>query len=150
MQQSASPTLPSAMSVPDNYRILDQFLDKEGFLEHVQHLDPLFTQSLINIRADDSRMPNLAKHVQAYLEDLQASLTDYYAKRLISTRPRYVSGVGVKTCSNYSFTAPSKLPNLSASLLMLTIPMNLDTTPPISLTTVMSPNCLFSGTQHIL
>jgi hypothetical protein len=78
------------MSIPDNYRVVDQFLRKEGWLAHVEGLDPAKIQHLITLSRDDPLVPHLAKHCQSYLQHHQESLTSYYARRLISTRPRSV------------------------------------------------------------
>ena len=78
------------MSVPENYRVIDQFLRKEGWLAHVEGLDPTEIQPLVSLSQTDPLVPHLVKHCQSYLHHLQASLTSYYARRLISTRPRRV------------------------------------------------------------
>lgn len=82
------PSQLQTMSVPDNYRVLDQFLRKEGWLAHVEGLDPVKLQALITISQNDPLLPNLAKHCAAFLHHYQQTLTSYYARRLISTRPR--------------------------------------------------------------
>jgi hypothetical protein len=78
------------MAVPDNYRVLDQFLQKEGWLAHVEGLDPVKLQALISLSQNDPLVPDLVKHCAAYLHHHQGTLTSYYARRLISTRPRCV------------------------------------------------------------
>ena len=78
-----SPT--QTLSTPENYRIIDQFLHKEGWLSHVDGLDPVKLRTLIALNPD---FPNLVKHCEAFLRHHQDSLTSYYARRLISTRPR--------------------------------------------------------------
>lgn len=87
---NSRPTPAHKMSVPDNYRVLDQFLRKEGWLAHVEGLDPSKIGPLISLSQNDPLVPYLAKHCQSYLHHHQESLTSYYVRRLISTRPRSV------------------------------------------------------------
>jgi hypothetical protein len=87
---NSRPSRLQTMSVPDNYRVLDQFLQKEGWLAHVEGLDPVKLQALISLSQNDPLVPNLVKHCAAYMHHHQETLTSYYAKRLISTRPRCV------------------------------------------------------------
>lgn len=76
------------MSVPDNYRVLDQFLHKEQWAQEVAGRDPKELRSLINVRADDPQLKNLARHCEAFLAECQSSLQSYAARRVIGTRPR--------------------------------------------------------------
>ena len=87
-EMKSRPSIAQVMSIPENYRVIDQFLRKEGWLAHVEGLDPINTRALITLSQNDPLVPYLAKHCQAYLSHHQASLTSYYARRLISTRPR--------------------------------------------------------------
>ena len=105
-RQSAVQTI----SIPDNYRVVDQFLTKEGWLKHVEGLDPAKLQQLVTLTQHDPLVPYLTKHCEAYLLHHQASLTSYYARRLISTRPRSVRFPhlrGVHLAHTY-FAVPSK------------------------------------------
>jgi hypothetical protein len=96
------PPMAQAMSVPENYHIIDQFLRKEGWLAHVEGLNPINTWALISLSQNDPLVPYLTKHCQSYLHHHQASLTSYYARRLISTRPRLVYPlVLLKTLPNF-------------------------------------------------
>lgn len=89
-KMSNRPKAPIEMSVPQNYRILDQFLKKERWVEHVEGLDPSSLRSLIIIRPSDRLAPGLAKHCEAFLQHYQDALQSYSACRLIGTRPKYV------------------------------------------------------------
>jgi hypothetical protein len=77
----------TAMAVPDNYRVLEQFLRKEEWVQHIRDVDPRKLKGLIAVDPNDGRLPKLAQHCRAYLQCHQDSLQSYHARRLISTRP---------------------------------------------------------------
>ena len=81
------PSTNQTVSVPDNYRVVEQFLRKEGWIEHVHGLEPAQLKTLIHLTRDDPLLPNLVDHCEAYLHHHQTNLKSYYARRLISTRP---------------------------------------------------------------
>jgi hypothetical protein len=76
------------ISVPDNYRVIDHFLQKEGWLAHVEGFNPIDLKALTMLARDEPFLPNLVGHCEAYLHHHQATLTSYYVRRLISTRPK--------------------------------------------------------------
>jgi hypothetical protein len=85
MQARPAPT--EKMSMPENYRVLHQFIQKEGWLQHVDGKKPHELTALVTIGQNDTLFPRLASHVRAHLECYQPRLKSYHARRLISTRP---------------------------------------------------------------
>ncbi|THH18943.1 hypothetical protein EW146_g2124, partial [Bondarzewia mesenterica] len=75
------------LALPDNFRVLHQFIQKERWLDHVNDKDSVELMKLVHIDADDHLLPYLHRHVHAYLAYYQARLHDHYARRLIGTRP---------------------------------------------------------------
>jgi hypothetical protein len=74
-----------AASLPDNYRVLHQFLHREGWMEHVENVEP---EELIKLlEKDEEALPLLHRHIHAYLANQQGRLRDRYLWRLIGTRP---------------------------------------------------------------
>lgn len=84
----ARPSPSETMSMPDNYRILHQFIQKEGWLAHVEGKKPEDLTALVTIKKNDPQLPNLVSHIRAHLDHYQSRLTSYNARRLISTRPK--------------------------------------------------------------
>jgi hypothetical protein len=82
------PKRSTEMCVPENYRVLDQFLHKEQWLQHVQGLDAQKLKKLVTLTSKDPDYPMLGRHCEAYLRHHQSTLHSYHARRLISTRPR--------------------------------------------------------------
>jgi hypothetical protein len=87
-QMKSHPSPAGKLSVPHNFRVLDQFLHKEGWLQHVEDKPKDTLRALIALSAQDAQLPNLVKHCEAYLHHHQNTLHSYHARRLISTRPR--------------------------------------------------------------
>jgi hypothetical protein len=89
-EMAKRPKPSSNMSVPENYRVLDQFLHKEQWLEHVKGFDAEKLTILVAATSNDPDFPKLGGHCEAYLRHHQNTLNSYHARRLISTRPRCV------------------------------------------------------------
>jgi hypothetical protein len=90
-QSTPTPRAPEEMSVPDNYHTIHQFLHKEGWISYVEGKDLEKLTSLVSPRNADILLPNLARHIEAYLTHYQARITTgntYHVQRLVSTRPR--------------------------------------------------------------
>lgn len=90
-RMNSRPKKEGKQSVPNNFRVLDQFLRKEGWLQHIEGHDVVKLRNLIALDTEDAQLPNLVKHCEAYLHHHQSALQSYHARRLISTRPRYVT-----------------------------------------------------------
>lgn len=87
-QQCANrPLPPSRISLPENHRVLNQFLNKEGWIQCVDGLLPARIFELFQVTLKDAQFPSLSRHIERYLLDVQNSITSYHARRLISTRP---------------------------------------------------------------
>lgn len=87
-RMNSRPPPTELLSVPENYRVLHQFIHKEGWLAHVEGKQPHVLSPLVTIKRDDAQLPGLASHIYAYLEHYQLRLRSYHARRLISIRPR--------------------------------------------------------------
>ena len=76
------------LSIPENYRILHQFIAKSRWLEHVAGKDVTKLIPLVTITPSDSKLPGLKRHIEALLVKLQGSLPpgEHFARRLLSTR----------------------------------------------------------------
>jgi len=88
-QLSSAPPPSTELSIPDNYRILHQFIVKSRWLEHVAGKDVSKLIPLVTITPSDPQLPGLKRHVEALLQKLQNSLPpgEHFARRLLSTRP---------------------------------------------------------------
>lgn len=86
-QHVSRPQLPVQISLPDNHRILNQFLNKEGWIQHIEGLPAARLVNLYQITLKDMQFPKLARHIEWYLLNIQSNLNSYHARRLISTRP---------------------------------------------------------------
>lgn len=86
-QRAQKPVHPIKVSLPDNHRVIHQFLAKECWVEHLQKQAPAELLKLIYIPAKDPQFPNLARHVERYLLDLQKAKPSTHVRRLIGTRP---------------------------------------------------------------
>jgi hypothetical protein len=86
-RMSSRPEPEARMALPDNYRVLHQFLFKEGWIEHVQNKEIAPLVALTELKPDDPTLPWLNRHIQAHLAFYQSRLRGNYPKRLISTRP---------------------------------------------------------------
>ena len=88
-QQRSIPPPSAELSIPDNYRILHQFIAKSRWLEHIVGKDLNKLVPLVTITPSDHMLPGLKRHIEALLVKLQASLPpgEHFARRLLSTRP---------------------------------------------------------------
>jgi hypothetical protein len=86
-QMESRPHQTESLSLPDNYRILHQFIQKERWLDHVSGKDHGQLMALVDISVKDAQLPLLQKHVHAYLAHFQSRIKGHYIRRLIGTRP---------------------------------------------------------------
>ena len=85
---ASRPQESNKVSLPDNYRVLHQFLQKNAWIEHLEGTSPETILDLIHLRRNDPLLPKLAMHISAFLSYYQVKLgNDYYLRRLIGTRP---------------------------------------------------------------
>lgn len=87
LQRAQRPVKPPRVSIPENHRVLHQFLFKEGFVSHLEGQSPADLQTLHHIDLTDLQYPNLARHVEYYLLNLQKKRPSTHIRRLIGTRP---------------------------------------------------------------
>jgi hypothetical protein len=85
--KQASRTSSNAASIPDNYRVLNQFLQKERWLEHVRGLDGSVAIELCSCSTKDAVFGSLPHRVHAFLAKYQAKSNSHFLQRLIGTRP---------------------------------------------------------------
>lgn len=85
---NSRPPPSEVLALPENYRVLHQFIHKEGWLQHVEGKEAHVLTPLVAIKRGDAQLPGLASHIYAYLEHYQSRLRSYHARRLIGTRPR--------------------------------------------------------------
>ena len=85
----------TAASIPDDYRVLNQFLRKERWLEHVKGLDASVALELCSCSSKDEVFGSLPRRVHAFLEKYQGRSSSYFLQRLIGIRP------GVEHGQNY-------------------------------------------------
>jgi hypothetical protein len=85
----STPPPSTKLSIPDNYRILHQFIAKSRWLEHVAGKDVSTLIPLVAVTHSDPKLPGLKRHIEALLLKLQADLPpgEHFARRLLSTRP---------------------------------------------------------------
>lgn len=86
-QRARRPVKKVAVSLPENHRVLHQFLERERWIEHLDKKSPAELSKLHQITLKDLQFPNLARHVERYLLDLQKSRPSTHIRRLIGTRP---------------------------------------------------------------
>jgi hypothetical protein len=79
------------VSLPEEYRVLHQFLQKERWIDHVVGKDIHVLVELVKIGVKDPQLPYLHRHVHAYLAYEQSMVTGHYMRRLLGTRPSCVS-----------------------------------------------------------
>jgi len=85
---ASRPDFNSAVTVPNNYRELSQFLVKERWLELIEGKDIDALQALV--APDMERWPLLYRHVFAYLYTTQGKIAEkalHSVRRLLGTRP---------------------------------------------------------------
>lgn len=87
-QLAALPAIPVTVSVPDNHRVIQQFLKKALWLEHVEGLPAALIVQLYALDPRDRLFPALLKHVERYLLDSQNKINNYYFQRVIGQRPK--------------------------------------------------------------
>lgn len=108
-QMSAATNMSQA--VPQNYRVLHQFLHKERWIQQIAGLahDDLIPLAVYS--AKDPRFGTIHRHIHAFLAKIQAEIGSHYLRRLIGTRPgaehsisyqRHHSDVGYETHEKYS------------------------------------------------
>jgi hypothetical protein len=87
--KQASRTSPSsnAASIPDDYRVLNQFLLKERWLEHVRGLDGSVAIELSSCSTKDAVFGSLPHRIHAFLAKYQAKSNSHFLQRLIGIRP---------------------------------------------------------------
>jgi hypothetical protein len=85
----------TAASIPDDYRVLNQFLRKERWLEHVKGLDASVAIELCSCSSKDAVFGSLPRRVHAFLAKYQGRSSSYFLRRLIGIRP------GVEHGQNY-------------------------------------------------
>lgn len=83
-QQATDPQLPA---VSENHRVFHQFLQKERWIAHLEPYSSIELVKLHQITLLDLQFPRLARHVEAYLLELQDDLPNYLTRRLIGMRP---------------------------------------------------------------
>ena len=86
MKASRAPSASSA-SIPDDYRVLNQFLQKERWLEHVQGVDGSVAMEICSCPAKDPVFGSLPRRVHAFLAKYQGKSNSYFLQRIIGTRP---------------------------------------------------------------
>jgi hypothetical protein len=74
-------------SIPDDYRVLTQFLQKERWLEHVKGLDASVAIELSSFPQNDPIFGSLPRRIHAFLAKYQGRTSNYFLQRLIGTRP---------------------------------------------------------------
>ena len=74
---------------PKDYRELNQFLFKEGWIEHVSGYRPSELSLLTAPPKDDEILKPLARHVIALMSNIQVAIgmAGYYVRRLLGKRP---------------------------------------------------------------
>jgi hypothetical protein len=84
---ASRPNPSTTISIPENYRVLHQFIKKERWLEHLEGKDVASLVPLVQFKSTDPTLPRLNKHIQAHMAYYQSRLDGSYPRRLISTRP---------------------------------------------------------------
>jgi hypothetical protein len=74
-------------SIPDDYRVLNQFLQKECWLEHVKGLDASVAAELCLCSVKHVVFGSLPHRVHAFLAKYQGKTNSYFLQQLIGTRP---------------------------------------------------------------
>lgn len=75
------------LSVPANYRVIDQFLRKERWFGEVgdrKHEDLI---PLAEYSSKDERYGNLHKHIGSFFTEVQRNINGIWMRRLVGTRP---------------------------------------------------------------
>jgi hypothetical protein len=114
------------ISIPENYRILHQFLHKERWIDHVAGLDAPTVIALVTFSGKDDVVGVLLKRVHAFLADVQSRLRSHPLRRLIGTRPssehahtfqRHHQDVNYDTHQKYAFVVAASLAFLVHSVM---------------------------------
>lgn len=87
-QLAAIPKEPLTVTVPDNHRVIQQFLKKEKWLPHVENRPAALLVQLYELAPQDVTFPALLKHVERYMLDSQNNINNFFFKRVIGHRPR--------------------------------------------------------------
>jgi hypothetical protein len=89
-----------------DYRELNQFLLKEGWIEHISPYSPSELSLLVALPKEGELLRPLSRHVINLMTHIQAAIgaAGYHVRRLLGRRPRYVG----LTCS---WSLASSLPN---------------------------------------
>jgi hypothetical protein len=86
-QMAARANIENKVSIPDNHRILHQFIQREHWLEHVSGKNYKRLMDLVEVSIKDEAMPLLQKHIHAFLAHYQSRIKNHYIRRLLGTRP---------------------------------------------------------------
>lgn len=77
-------------SLTDNHRVAHQFLHKERWPAHIEGRSPKDLVALVKPDPEHAKLPQLHRHIHAYLDQGQKTLDSHYLRRLIGMRPSYV------------------------------------------------------------
>lgn len=109
---SAREECPMMVSIPEDYRVLNQFLHKERWLDHVKGLEVKFAIEATAYSTKDKMFSGLHRRIHAFLALVQSRIHSYTLRRFIGTRPasehahtyqRHHSDVNFETHRTYSF-----------------------------------------------
>jgi hypothetical protein len=73
--------------IPDDYRVLNQFLQKEHWLEHVKGLDASVAAKLCSCSVKHVVFGSLPRCMHAFLAKYQGKMNSYFLQWLIRTTP---------------------------------------------------------------
>lgn len=81
----------------DDYRVLNQFLLKEGWIKHISPYSPSELSPLVALPKEGELLRPLSRHVINLMTHIQTAIgaAGYHVRRLLGRRPRYVG----LTCS---------------------------------------------------
>jgi hypothetical protein len=85
-KMAVQPSVSEAVSIPQNYHVLDQFLHKERWLEHVSAVNVSTAMDLVSYSLKDPKFGGLHRRIHAFLAELQSKTRSYSLRRLIGTR----------------------------------------------------------------
>jgi hypothetical protein len=88
----ARPNPDQMVAVPDNHRILHQFLGKERWIEHVKGKNIKNLVALVSL-SRSRRNTKIHSQVFEFLKYHQSLLVGTYMRRFLGTRPKYVPNI---------------------------------------------------------
>lgn len=86
-QQAEIPPTPITISVPENHRIVQLFLQRERWLEHVADLPAQLLVDVCHLDIKDETLPGLVQHVERHLVDSHQNIVSHAFSRIIGKRP---------------------------------------------------------------